>query len=120
MSEQPIVWMGRKPASQAPAKNPAQDEAFAGGIREACAGCGYEVEDFVAAMGDFGGWLVQLSRGGTRYRAFWDGKARRLVLEANRPGGWTGLRQSDADGSRLDSACPALIALLTPGETSQA
>lgn len=120
MSEQPITWMGRKPRSEAPAKNPAGDESFASGVRQACAACGYEVEDFVAAMGEFGGWLVQLSRDGARYRAFWDGKARRLVLEANGPGGWTELRQSEIDGDQLDTACGALLALLKPGDPGAA
>jgi len=120
VSEQPIVWMGRKPASQAPAKNPAEDESFANAIRETCTDCGYDVEDFVAALGDFGGWLVQLSRDGTRYRAFWDGRARRLVLEANGPGGWTELRHSEADGGALDTAREALPALLERRDAGRA
>ena len=53
----------------------------------------YDVDEYVAAQGGFGGWLVNLERDGQRYRVFWSGKDRQLRFERALPhGGWTEMR----------------------------
>jgi len=75
------MWIGRRPAAMAPAEHPATSETFAQAVTGACAGCGCEVQDYVAAAGIYGSWLVRFSRAGRRQRLVWNGKDGKLVLE---------------------------------------
>ena len=74
MAEHEIMWIGRRPAALAPAENPAETEEFAAALTDACADCGGDVQDYVAAAGPFGSWLVRFSRAGQRQRLVWNGK----------------------------------------------
>ena len=81
VAEHEVMWIGRRPAAMAPVEHAAATEAFAEAVTAACAGCGCEVEDYVAAAGSYGSWLVRFGRGGRRQRLVWNGKDGRLVLE---------------------------------------
>jgi hypothetical protein len=50
-------------------------------VTTACAGCGCDVEDYVAAAGAYGSWLVRFGRDGQHQRLVWNGKEGQLVLE---------------------------------------
>ena len=82
-------------------------------MREACEACGYEVDEYVAAQGGFGGWLAHLERDGRQYRVFWSGKSKRLTLEAARPNGWDELRGADQEDAGLPGFVAGLKALLS-------
>jgi ABC-type nitrate/sulfonate/bicarbonate transport system substrate-binding protein len=77
------MWIGRQPAGLPVADNPAETEAFATAITDACAACDgtIEVADYVAAAGPYGSWLVRFQRGPARQRLVWNGKTGELVLE---------------------------------------
>jgi hypothetical protein len=75
------MWIGRRPAAMAPVEHVANTEAFAEAVTGACTGCGCEVEDYIAAAGSYGSWLVRFGRDGRRQRLVWNGKDGRLVLE---------------------------------------
>ena len=81
MAEHEVMWIGRRPAAMAPAEHPATTEEFADAVTSACAGCGCDVQDYVAAAGAYGSWLVRFERGGQRQRLVWNGKDGKLVLE---------------------------------------
>lgn len=65
----------------APVEHAAGTEAFAEAVTSACASCGCEVDDYIAAAGSYGSWLVRFGRDGRRQRLVWNGKDGRLVLE---------------------------------------
>ena len=65
----------------APVEHAASSEAFAEAVTAACAGCGCDVDDYIAAAGAYGSWLIRFSRGDRRQRLVWNGKDGRLVLE---------------------------------------
>jgi len=75
------MWIGRRPAAMAPVEHPATTEAFAEAVTSACASYGCEVEDYIAAAGSYGSWLVRFGRDGRRQRLVWNGKDGRLLLE---------------------------------------
>ena len=81
MAEHEVMWIGRRPATLVPKEHPATSEAFAEAVTTACADCGCEVEDYVAAAGPYGSWLLRFARDGQRQRLVWNGKDGRLVLE---------------------------------------
>lgn len=81
MAEHEVMWIGRRPAAMAPVEHPATSEAFADAVTSACAGCGCDVQDYVAAAGSYGSWLVRFERDGNRQRLVWNGKDGKLVLE---------------------------------------
>ncbi len=88
MSEQPVFWLGGKPGKSNEPEAP-EAAAYEDALRDACAGCGYAVEEYVAAMGGFGGWLAYLNQDSTRYRLFFNGKAGLLAFEKAQPhGSW--------------------------------
>lgn len=95
MAEQPVFWLGGKPGGKKKAERerPAA-ERWEAALRDACESCGYEVDQYVAAQGGFGGWLAHLDRDGERYRVFWSGKNRQLSFEQARPGGWQAVHAS--------------------------
>jgi hypothetical protein len=75
------MWIGRRPAALPTVEHPAQSEEFAAAVTSACAAAGCTVQDYVAAAGAYGSWLIRFSRGGTRQRLVWNGKEGRLLLE---------------------------------------
>lgn len=75
------MWIGRPPAKMAPVEPLAATEPFAEAVTTACADCGCEVEDYIAAAGVYGSWMVRLARNGQRQRLVWNGREERLVLE---------------------------------------
>lgn len=81
MAEHEVMWIGRRPAALPTVEHPAQSEEFAAALTTACAEGGCEVQDYVAAAGAYGSWLVRFSRGGARQRLVWNGKEGRLLLE---------------------------------------
>ncbi len=86
MAEHEVMWIGRRPAAMTPVEHAASTEAFAEAVTGACAGCGCEVEDYIAAAGAYGSWLVRFGRDGRRQRLVWNGKDGRLVLEESDDG----------------------------------
>lgn len=114
MAEQPVFWLGGKPGGKK-SRERAQPEAerWEATLREACEQCGYAVDEYVAALGGFGGWLVHLDRAGERYRVFWSGKSGQLTFEQARPGGWHELRSAKAaDDAGVGGFVTALHGLL--------
>jgi hypothetical protein len=75
------MWIGRRPAALAPVEHATTAETFAEAVTAACTDCGADVEDYVAAAGAYGSWLVRFERDGQRQRLVWNGKEGRLVLE---------------------------------------
>jgi hypothetical protein len=93
VAETPVFWLGGKPGGQ---KSKEQQrpvaESYEPALRDAFAACGFELDEFVVALGGFGGWLANLDRDGQRYRVFWSGKDRQLRFErVLAAGGWTEL-----------------------------
>jgi hypothetical protein len=93
VAETPVFWLGGKPgANKSKERERPAAEGYEPTLRDACIACGYDVDEYVAAQGGFGGWLANLDRGGQRYRVFWSGKDRQLRFERALPhGGWTEL-----------------------------
>ena len=81
VAEHEVMWIGRRPAALAPVEHPATTEAFAEAVTATCAAGGCAVEDYVAAAGVYGSWLVRFARDGRRQRLVWNGKDGQLVLE---------------------------------------
>ena len=116
MSEQPVFWLGGKPGA---AKNNVREapeaERYEPAIRDACAACGYDLDEFVAAQGGFGGWLVHLEsrKDAARYRLFWSGKDSQMMFEkAHNPGGWAELASADTADEGLPAFVEAIKSLL--------
>ncbi len=115
MSEQPVFWLGGKPGDKHKGRQPPEAERYAATLTEACEACGFDVDEFVAAQGGFGGWLLHLERGRVRYRLFWNGKAGLLSLEEHRErGGWQELRNSATDDTGLPGFVAAVREILQP------
>ena len=111
VAEQPVFWLGGKPGNK---KTAARDKPVAEGyetaIRDACEACGYDLDEYVAAQGGFGGWLAHLQRAGLRYRVFWSGKDSRISFErAQTHGGWLEVSAADMP----DDGLPAFVAAVT-------
>ncbi|MDP6095871.1 MAG: hypothetical protein QGG67_07790 [Gammaproteobacteria bacterium] len=115
MSEQPIFWLGGAPG-QSKDKGFVVPEAerYEPALRDACEACGFQVDDYVAAQGGFGGWLVHLVRGTSRYRVFWSGKTNQLKFEsAHSGGGWNEAGVTDIEDAGLPAFVEAVKALLS-------
>lgn len=96
MAEHEVMWIGRRPAALAPVEHPATSEVFAQALTAACSACGGEVQDYVAAAGAYGSWLLRFTRANQRQRLVWNGKDGRLVLEQASAGvEWHELSASD-------------------------
>jgi hypothetical protein len=105
------MWIGRPPAGLPPADNPAATEAYATALTDACAACGTDVEDYVAAAGPYGSWLIRFQRNGQRERLVFNGREGRLVHERATPGiEWQELGSEAA--SRDLAGCLASLARL--------
>jgi hypothetical protein len=107
------MWIGRRPAAMAPVEHAAATEAFAEAVTSACTGSGCDVEDYVAAAGSYGSWLVRFGRDGRRQRLVWNGKEGRLVLEEATTGpDWKELGSSpvsERDQAHFVAAIRALL-----------
>lgn len=115
MAEHEVMWIGRKPAQMAAAEPLAATEPFAGAVTAACGACGADVQDYIAAAGIHGSWMVRLVRGGRRQRLVWNGREGRLVLEeATTAVDWT--ERGSTPVSQQDAAgfVAAIRALLGP------
>jgi hypothetical protein len=113
VAEHEVMWIGRRPAAMAPAEHPATREAFAEAVTAACADCGCEVQDYVAAAGSYGSWLVRFSRDGRRQRLVWNGKDGKLLLEQATAGvDWQELGSAPLGKPAEADFPPAIKALL--------
>lgn len=121
MAEHEVMWIGRRPATMASPDNPATTEDFAAAMTAACSACGVDVEDYVAAAGVYGSWMVRFRRDGARQRLVWNGKAGRLVLEAATAGpDWVELGAEELAERDQDTFVAGIGRLLgghTPAET---
>ena len=113
MAEHEVMWIGRRPAAMAPVEHPASSETFAAAVTGACAACGADVEDYVAAAGAYGSWLVRFQRDGQRQRLVWNGKDGRLLLEQATTGvDWNELGSSPISERDPDHFVAGVRALL--------
>lgn len=113
MAEHEVMWIGRRPPALAPVDHLATAETFAEAVTVACAGCGCDVEDYVAAAGIYGSWLVRFERQGQRQRLVWNGKDGRLVLEQATTGvDWNELGSSPVSKQDQDHFVAAVRTLL--------
>ena len=114
MSEQPVFWLGGKPgASKNKSRENPEAERYEPAIRDACSACGYDLDEFVAAQGGFGGWLAHLESHGNRYRLFWSGKDSQMKFEeALDHGGWSELASAEAPDNGLPSFVEAIKEIL--------
>jgi hypothetical protein len=118
VKEEAVFWLGGKPGTQKSAEAPPEAEKLEPAIRDACRSHGLEPEDFVAALGGYGSWLVHFSRSDRRERIVWNGRDRKLVLQkAIRSGGWEDLR--DCAVATLDEpgVVAGIAALMAPDKT---
>ena len=81
MAEQPVFWLGGAPSKKTEERPVPEAERYEPALRDTCEACGYEVDEFVAALGGYGGWLAHLEKQGAQYRIFWNGKNKQLVFE---------------------------------------
>lgn len=115
MAEHEVMWIGRRPAAMAPVQHPATTEVFAEAVTGACAAAGGDVQDYVAAAGPYGSWMVRFARGGDRCRLVWNGKDGRLVLERATAGiDWEELAGAAVEQRDADGLVGAVTALLAP------
>ena len=99
-----------------PVEHAASTEAFAEAVTGACSSCGCEVEDYIAAAGAYGSWLVRFGRDGRRQRLVWNGKDGRLVLEKATTGpDWSELGSSPVSERDQEHFVAAIRALLGGG-----
>jgi hypothetical protein len=113
MKETPVFWLGRKPGMSNSADLTASADALEPAIRAACSAQGIEPQEFVAALGDYGSWLVSFARTGQRQRIVWNGRDRKLILQSAIPtGGWADVRDCElpnADSQGFTSGIATLI-----------
>jgi hypothetical protein len=112
VAEQPVFWLGGSPSKKSAERQAPEAERYEPALRDACETCGYEVDEFVAALGGFGGWLTHLERGGKQYRVFWSGKNNQLAFEIARPNGWDELATIEQDDVGLPGFVEAVKTLL--------
>ncbi len=109
-----VMWIGRQPAAMAPEAQPAEAPAFAEAVTAACADCGCVVEEYIAAAGIHGSWLVFFEHEGSRRRLVWNGKEGTLVLEQATAGiDWDLLATTGVPARDLEHFLPAIRSLLT-------
>ena len=116
MAEQPVFWLGGSPGKKTDEKQPPEAERYEPALRDAGEACGYEVDEYVAALGGFGGWLAHLERDGVQYRIFWSGKSKQLSFEESRPHGWEEVRSVEQADEGLPGFVEGVKAILQTGE----
>lgn len=116
MKEESVFWLGGKPGAHKAAEAQSVATPLEPAIRNACRAHGLEPEEFITALGDYGSWLVHFHRDQARQRIVWNGRERKLVLQAAiRSGGWQDVR--DCPVTTADEAgFQAGIASLLQGE----
>jgi len=88
VKEEGVFWLGGKPGKRNANEKPVAG-ALEPAIATACRDAGAEPEDFVAALGAGGSWLVHFERSSGRERIVWNGRDGKLILQAAiRSGGW--------------------------------
>ena len=113
MKEESVFWLGGKPGTQKAAEAPPEAGQLEPAILDACRAQGLEPEDFVAALGGYGSWLVHFSRSPRRERIVWNGRERKLVLQAAiRSGGWEDLRDCPVATTSQDAFVAAIATLM--------
>lgn len=114
MSEQPVFWLGGKPgASNKKSREKPEALRYEPAIRDACAACGYDLDEYIAAQGGFGGWLAHLENKGGRYRLFWSGKNSQMKFEKSLDhGGWAELASVEAADESLPTFVEAIKEML--------
>jgi hypothetical protein len=107
VSEQPVFWLGGKPgATKNKGREAPEAIRYEPAIRDACEACGFDLDEYVAAQGGFGGWLAHLEHQGDRYRLFWSGKDSHMKFEKSLTrGGWDEV----ASAEMADDGLPAFI-----------
>lgn len=81
MAEHEVMWIGRRPAALPTIEHPASSKEFADAVTTTCADAGCDVQDYIAAAGAYGSWMIRFSRGRAKQRLVWNGKDGILVLE---------------------------------------
>jgi len=100
VKEESVFWLGGKPGTQKAAEAPPEAGKLEPAICDACRAHGLEPEEFVAALGGYGSWLVHFCRENARQRIVWNGRDRKLVLQTPiRSGGWEDLRDCPVTGA---------------------
>jgi len=115
VSEQPVFWLGGKPGATKNKKSRQNPKAagYEPAIRDACSACGYDLDEFVAAQGNFGGWLAHLESHGNRYRLCWSGKDSQMKFEeALDHGGWSELASAETADNGLPSFVESIKKIL--------
>lgn len=114
MKEEAVFWLGGKPGTQKAAEAPPEAGQLEPAIFAACRTQGLTPDDFVAALGGYGSWLVHFSRGPRRERIVWNGRDRKLVLQAAiRSGGWEDLRDCPVEKAEQDHFVAAIATLMS-------
>lgn len=117
MSEQPIVWLGKKPKSMDSRKTPVEPAELEPLLTAAVDACSFDYQDHVIAQGEHGSWLVNLAREGCRHRVVWNGQKRIMVLEkAAGPAGWEEVASSVCEDGETEKLVAALKTLLESAE----
>jgi hypothetical protein len=107
------MWIGRKPATLASVENAAAAEEFANAITDACVAKGCDLQDYVAAAGPYGSWLVRFRKDDQRQRIVWNGKSGQLVLEQATAGiEWDQLAVADCPDRTATGFVAAINGLL--------
>jgi hypothetical protein len=113
VKEESVFWLGGKPGTRKTAAAPPEAEKLEPAIIAACHARGLEPEDFVAALGGYGSWLVHFTRDGNRERIVWNGRERKLVLQsAIRSGGWHDVRDCPVPDASEDGFVAAIGTLM--------
>lgn len=113
MAEQPVFWLGGKPGDKNKGNEPPEAERYEAALRDACELCGYDVDEYVVALGGFGGWLAHLEREGMQYRLFWSGKTKQLTFEQKpQRGTWQEVRSAETPDEGLPGFVNAVRAIL--------
>jgi hypothetical protein len=114
MKEESVFWLGGKPGAPKEIRAAPAAEQLAPAIRGACEALGLQVDDFLASLGGYGSWLVHFSREGRRERIVWNGREKKLVLQASiRSGGWEDLRDCPVGEASEPGFVAAIDALLS-------
>lgn len=115
MKEEPVFWLGGRPGTPNDIEAAPENGSLEPAVRAACRAAGLEPEDFVAALGGYGSWLVHFTRARRRERIVWNGRERQLVLQkAIRSGGWEDVQACDVTGTDEAGLAAGIKALIVP------
>ncbi len=113
MAEQPVFWLGGAPGkSKQSARKKPEATRYEPALRGACEACGFDVDEFVVALGGFGGWLLHLERHGVQYRIFWSGKSNQLTFDEAKAQGWEEIQSTEQTDEGLPDFVKNVKALL--------